>query len=131
MDARLHPGMNQEVVFRLDDKYSATQSPLGGYKYVKWWYVGPVSRSNPRKSNGSLKTSTGSYMCRSWIFHFLVFLGQWSYRFLFFRWYGPPKITGPFFNGLVLPRTPPPPIRDTPGPSSFLRPSFTISWSPI
>ena len=44
---QLHPLLEPEVGSSLEYEYSVTKSPLGGYSYVKWWYVGPILRANP------------------------------------------------------------------------------------
>ena len=49
LDARLHTGLDPEVVPRLDDKYSVTQSQTGDYCYAKWWDGGPIREPEPRR----------------------------------------------------------------------------------
>ena len=67
---------------RLDDECSVTQFPQGDYRYVKWWYGRPVSRSEQRKSEKSGKTLTVAKRCRSHFFPFTCIWGQpvWLYN---------------------------------------------------
>ena len=44
LDARMYPGLDLELGYSLDDKYSVTQSAPGDYFYVKWWDSGTIPR---------------------------------------------------------------------------------------
>ena len=41
--------MHPEVGSSLDNEYSVTQSLLGNYRYVKWWYYGLVLQAKLKK----------------------------------------------------------------------------------
>ena len=54
----MHPGMDPEVGYRIDDNYSVTQSLPWDYRYVKWWGSGPILHSGPRRRTTIVGTSS-------------------------------------------------------------------------
>ena len=70
LDARLHPGLDPEVVSSLDDKYIANQSMPVDYYYAKWWDGGLIPRDSTKKARTKLKDTSGAESRNSRVFTF-------------------------------------------------------------
>ena len=53
-----HPGLDPEVVSRVEYEDSVAQYPTWYYIYFKWWVVGPVFVKLAKKTKHKWKTSS-------------------------------------------------------------------------